>query len=436
MNLYGQWGNKMSDLSDIKETKQETETNKPSSESSENLSAMEAELAAYKSAFSAITAICPDLRRGNLEARIIGWQDHGELSQTLCDLNYILDITDAYVREAGASLDAAENGHFFRKFLERGMVGSFGIGANAINAGCENMHDSANRRIAEEDAQKNRETLISDFNSTITGFVETLLKSAGGLNDLSSQLTNFADETQSLSSSVAAASEQASMNVQTVAAATEEYSQSVHEITRQVDMSSKQSAEAEHEADIAKNAISDLQDASKNIGAVIQMISDIAAQTNLLALNATIEAARAGEAGKGFAVVASEVKSLANQTAEATKNIDGEINQIQSKVELSVQVVEKVTGLIGELSKISQTISSSTHEQLAATKEISQNVQEASEGTREVSEHINKVSETAARTSEGAAELAQASSNMETIVKDLEDQVEKFVNSLMDSQSD
>lgn len=398
---------------------------------SNDMESVKAELKAYKNAFAAITNICPELRKGNLEARIIGWQDHGVLSQTLCDINYMLDITDAYVREAGASLGAAENNHFFRKFLERGMVGSFEIGAKVINAGCANMEENARVSALEEQAQQKRQLLVENFNSTITGFVETLLASAGGLNNLSNQLTSFADDTQRLSSSVAAASEEASMNVQTVAAATEEYSQSVHEIARQVDMSSKQSTEAQHEAEVAKQSITELQTASKSIGEVIKMINDIASQTNLLALNATIEAARAGEAGKGFSVVASEVKSLANQTADATKNIDNEINEIQSKVQLSVNVVDNVTGLIGELNNISQTISSSTHEQLAATKEISQNVQEASQGTREVSEHINKVSETASRTSEGAAELSEASLNMEKIVKDLEAKVGEFVDGLM-----
>lgn len=390
-----------------------------------------AELEAYKSAFAAITAICPDLKRGNLEARIVGWQNHGELSQTLSDLNYILDITDAYVREAGASLGAAENGHFFRKFLERGMVGSFGIGAKVINAGCASMEESARVRKIEEAAQAERETLVSGFNETVTDFVKSLLASADGLNGLSTQLAGFADETQNLSSNVAAASEQASMNVQTVAAATEEYNQSVQEIARQVEISHNQSTEAAKEADTAKNSINDLQMASQSIGEVVKMINDIAGQTNLLALNATIEAARAGEAGKGFAVVASEVKSLATQTADATKSIDGEINEVQSKIGLSVEVVEKVTEIISELNEIAQTISESTNEQLDATKEISQNVQEASIGTKEVSEHINKVSETASKTSESAGELSEASQNMEMIVKDLEGQVETFVTSLM-----
>ena len=84
----------------------------------------------------------------------------------------------------------------------------------------------------------------------------------------------------------------------------------------------------------------------------MDLINDIASQTNLLALNATIEAARAGEAGKGFAVVATEVKSLADQTAQATDDIGAQIAAIQSATSEAVTAIASISGTIKTVDEI------------------------------------------------------------------------------------
>jgi len=105
-----------------------------------------------------------------------------------------------------------------------------------------------------------------------------------------------------------------------------------------------------------------LADGAQQIEHVAELISSIAGQTNLLALNATIEAARAGEAGRGFAVVASEVKSLASQTAEATKEIGTRIAQIQGATKEAVEAIQGITATIEEVSAIAAAIAAAIEE--------------------------------------------------------------------------
>jgi methyl-accepting chemotaxis protein len=221
-----------------------------------------------------------------------------------------------------------------------------------------------------------------------------------------------------------------SVNVQRVASATEELTNTVSEVGRQVEDSTKFAAGAVSEADRTQGIVNGLSDASRRIGGVVKLISQIAAQTNLLALNATIEAARAGDAGKGFAVVASEVKNLAQQTASATEEIQREIEGIQGISAETVKAISGVGDTIKRMREIATAIETSVTEQQSATTEICGNIHQAATGTQDVSKNISGVTMAAQETSSGASQVLDAAQELSRQSEALQHSVESFLVSV------
>jgi methyl-accepting chemotaxis protein len=220
-----------------------------------------------------------------------------------------------------------------------------------------------------------------------------------GLTALVSQASNVAHEIQSSTGDILQASErmrrgaeQQTAQIQSASGAVNEMSHTIQRMAENAEAATQASLRATQAAVKGGSSVAEtikgmqriraavqttgkkikgLGERSLEIGAIIEVINEIATQTNLLALNAAIEAARAGEQGRGFAVVADEVRKLAERAARATKDITSLIKGIQVETSEAVTVMEEGTREVEEGTKLADQAG-------AALREIEQIVKQTS----------------------------------------------------------
>ncbi|MFA7332199.1 MAG: cache domain-containing protein [Candidatus Delongbacteria bacterium] len=339
----------------------------------------------------------------------------------------LTDTTDAMTRVAEGKLDT-EIQHTQRP----NEVGHL---ARALEVFRANARENEKLKAAQEELRKQAELerrkamleLANNFEARVKDVVAAVAGAAEQLLQSSASMSATAEETSMQANTVAAAAEQAATNMQTVAAATEELNATSAEIGMQVGQATQVSESAVREAQEAAGQVEKLTTVAQQIGDVVELINSIAAQTNLLALNATIEAARAGEHGKGFAVVASEVKTLANQTANATENIGHQITGVQEAARTAAQTILRIRETIARISENSTTIAAAVEEQNATTREISGNVQQAASGAREVTVNIAGVSSAALTTGQVSSEVNSAAGELSRQAQLMRQELERFL---------
>ncbi|MEI6987162.1 MAG: HAMP domain-containing methyl-accepting chemotaxis protein, partial [Rhodospirillaceae bacterium] len=353
--------------------------------------------------------------RGDFNARIVRIARKDEIGDLLNYTNQLMDLTEAFVKEAGAAMQYAGKKKYFRRIIEDGMHGEFVVYVRRINSVIAGME------TRDAEIVRFSERQVMPVIVTTTSKVEELRRSAETLNTIARQSIER-------SMVVASAATQATCNVQTVAAATVQLSASICEINRHMGESSRQADEAVNEVRIARQTVDGLNIAAEKIGGVVKLIHSIAGRTNLLALNATIEAARAGEAGKGFSVVASEVKNLANQTARATEEITTQVHEMQRITTETVAAIQGVGNRIGSISQNVLTVADEMNAQAAAISDINRNVHEAATGTDEVARNIMAVTDGARETQSMAASVLGASNDLANQASGLQQDVAQFVD--------
>ncbi|MCP3874393.1 MAG: hypothetical protein GY699_14720 [Desulfobacteraceae bacterium] len=262
--------------------------------------------------------------------------------------------------------------------------------------------------------------------SGVAGFIESLTCSSRELDDVFQEMSSNAEKTfkktdrvAALSTemtnemtAVASAMEQSAENVTQVAGDMEQMNEAISETFSFVEKTEKSIQQAVEQTQRASGKIDELGKAASEIGNVTSTIHDISAQTDLLALNATIESARAGEAGKGFAVVASEIKVLANQTAQATQNIDNKINDIANATQETVDEISQISDVINTVNETVSSMVGIIEKQSQTVQSVTENVQQAASGIQVVKDNVNKSSQAANQIDGEVDELSTLTSDL------------------------
>jgi len=335
-----------------------------------------------------------------------------DISEGEGDLTKSIDVTS---RD-----EIGELAKYFNTFLKKlqKMIGEIKSNAATLSDYSRNLYAASSQMEIDTGSMSSNAKTVAATSGEVSTNVETVANAA---EVASANVTNVSAATEEVSHKiveVASTTKDIFSNVHTVAAAIEEMSSTVSEITKNTTKAAGISANATEKAGEAEVLMKDLSASADTVGKVVEVINDIADRTNLLALNATIEAASAGEAGKGFAVVANEVKELAKQTAEATKDVVKQIEEMQGNTVVAVKAIDEVAATINEINEINTSIAASVEEQDATTNEISKTTVQTVTDMETVSNNVEEAALASEEVAKNAAELSAVVTDISNHVKE------------------
>ncbi|MDH2062445.1 methyl-accepting chemotaxis protein [Stenotrophomonas maltophilia] len=324
--------------------------------------------------------------RGDLSGRIRLEDKSGFLLQISEQLNGLLAAIGSSVEQVSNVLRALSQGD-----LTAQMEGDYrGVFAD--------MRDDANATVIQ-----------------LTGIIDRIQTAASSIHRAAAEIATGNND-------LSHRTEQQAANLEETAASMEELTSTVRQNAEHARQANQLAQDAHGVAsqggDIVGKVVttmSAIEASSKKIADIISVIDGIAFQTNILALNAAVEAARAGEQGRGFAVVASEVRTLAQRSAGAAKEIKDLIGDSVGKVSEGSALVHQAGSTMGEIvssvqrvTDIMAEISAASQEQSAGIEQVNQTVVQMDEATQQNAALVEEATAAARSMEEQANELASA----------------------------
>ena len=328
----------------------------------------------------------------------------------------------AVEQEVSAIVEAAASGDFTRRIAVEGKEGFFLGLAQHLNS----MMETAARGLDEVAgvlSQLAQGTLTArvrgDYSGTFRRLQDDTNACVDNLREIVMKIKESADTINTAAQEIAAGNADLSSRTEEQASSLEETASSMEELNATVKQNTQNALSADELAKGANEAVTrggavvrrvvdtmgEIQGSSRKIAEIIGVIDSIAFQTNILALNAAVEAARAGEQGRGFAVVAAEVRSLAQRSAQAAK-------EIKTLIATSVEKVDDGAKLVAEAGTTMDEVVTSFKKVATLMQDIAAASREQSSGIDQVTTAVSQMDEV---TQQNAALVEQASAAAEQL---------------------